>query len=89
MSKNNKKKILKKKWWKSMKIADIDSEFLHNVWTAWGISMKFSGKMWLMIILKVTKKQGSTLPLEDTFFEKSHGEDGGQIDSPAGLGLRM
>ena len=72
-----------------MKIADIDSEFLHNVWTAWGISIKFSGKMWLMIILKVTKKQGFTLPLEDTFFEVSQGEDGGQIDSPAGLGLMV
>ena len=32
--------------------------------------MKFSGKMCLMIILKVTKNQGFTLSLEDTFFEK-------------------
>ena len=42
--------------------------------------MKFSGKMWLMIIIKVTKKQGFKLSLEDTFFEKSQGE--GQIDTP-------
>ena len=32
--------------------------------------MKFSGKMCLKIILKVTKNQGFTLSLEDTFFEK-------------------
>ena len=35
--------------------------------------MKFSGKMCLMIILKVTKNQGFTLSLEDTFFEKPQG----------------
>ena len=33
--------------------------------------------MWLMIISKVTKKQGASLPIENTFLEKSHG---GQID---------
>ena len=46
--------------------------------------MKFSGKMCLMIILKVTKKQGFTLSLEDTFFEKPQGGggEGGQIDPP-------
>ena len=33
-----------------------------------------------MIILKVTKKQGFTLSLEDTFFEKPQGR--GQTDSP-------
>ena len=43
-----------------------------------------------MIILKVTKNQGFTLPLEDTFFEKLQG---GQIDtaprpSPAVLRLK-
>ena len=36
--------------------------------------MKFSGKMWLMVILKVTeKKQGFTLFLQNTFFEKPQG----------------
>ena len=44
--------------------------------------MKFSGKMYRMIILKVTKKQGSTLSLEDTFFEKPQ-EVGGQIEPPS------
>ena len=53
----------------------------------WGISMKFSVKMCLLIISKVTKNQGFTLYLEDTFFEKPHG-GGDQIDSPAVLGLR-
>ena len=32
--------------------------------------MKFSGKMCFKIILKVTKKQGFSLSLEDTLFEK-------------------
>ena len=36
--------------------------------------MKFSGKMFFKIMLKVTKNQGFTLSLEDTFFEKSQGE---------------
>ena len=35
--------------------------------------MKFSGNMWLMILSKVTKNQGFTLPLEDTFFKKPQG----------------
>ena len=52
--------------------------------------MKFSGKMCLMIILKVTENQIFTLSLEDTLFEKTTGA--GQIDfpspSPAVLGLR-
>ena len=32
--------------------------------------MKFSGQMCLKIIVKVTKNQGFTFSLEDTFFEK-------------------
>ena len=59
--------------WKLMKIANIDREILHNFLTIWGNSMKFSGKMWLMIILRVTKNQGFTLSLKDTFFEKPQG----------------
>ena len=53
-----------------MKIADIDREILYNSRTTSGISMKCSGKMQLMIILKVTKNQGFTLSLKDTFFGK-------------------
>ena len=35
--------------------------------------MKFSGKMCFKIILKVTKKTGFHLSLEDKFFEKPEG----------------
>ena len=42
--------------------------------------MQFSRKMCLKIILKVTKNQGFTLSLEDTFFEKPQGGNGGQTD---------
>ena len=40
--------------------------------------MKFSGMMCIMIILKVTKNQGFTLSLDDTFLE-----------NPAVLGLSI
>ena len=50
--------------------------------------MKFSGKICLKIILKVTKNQSFTLSLEDTLFEKLQGRMGGQIDPPAVLGLK-
>ena len=51
--------------------------------------MKFSGKMCLMIILKVTKNKGFTLSVEDTFFEKPQGDEGGVKLTPlrAVLGL--
>ena len=53
-----------------MKIANIDREILHIFWRTSEALMEFSGKIWLSIILKVTKNQGFTLSLEDTFFEK-------------------
>ena len=43
--------------------------------------MKFSGKICLKIILKVTKNQGFTLSLEDTFSERPQGGRS-QIDPP-------
>ena len=49
--------------------------------------MKFSGKMCLMINLKVTKNQGFTLCLEDTIFKKTPG-GGDQIDSPRGFRVK-
>ena len=49
--------------------------------------MKFSEKMCLKIILKVTKNQGFTLSLENTVFKKPQGE--GQIEPPAVLGLNV
>ena len=61
MSKKKKKKL--------MKIVNTDGENLDFFWTTREISMKFSGKMWLMIMLKVTKNQGFTLSLEDTILE--------------------
>ena len=42
--------------------------------------MKFLGKMCFKVILKVTKNQGSTLSIEDTFFKKP--QRGGQLDPP-------
>ena len=48
---------------------NIDGENLHIFWTTWGILMTFSGKMWLMIILKLNK-----LSLKNTFLEKPEGE---------------
>ena len=53
-----------------MKIVNVDRENLHIFRTTWGISMKFSQNIWLMIILKVTKNQGYILCLEKTFLEK-------------------
>ena len=44
--------------------------------------MKFSEKMCLKIMLKVTKNQGFTLSLKDTFFEKPQEV---QIDTPCPL----
>ena len=46
---------------------NIQLENLHIFWTTWGTSMKFSGKTWL--VLKVTKKQGFTLSLENKNME--------------------
>ena len=67
MSKNS-----KNRW----KLANIGREFLHTFWTTSGNSMKFSRKMCLKIILKVTENQGLTLSLEDTFFKKPQGGGG-------------
>ena len=75
-----------KNWGKLMKIANIDREILHNFWTTWRISMKFSGKMCLMIILKVTKNQGFTPSLEEIFLEKLEGRS--NWHPPAVLGLK-
>ena len=64
-----------------MKIANIDRESFHIVWTTLGISMKFSEKMCLMIMLKVTKNQDFTFSLEIHFWN-NHRRRGvmGQID---------
>ena len=51
-----------------MKTVKIEEEDLHIFWTTWGISMKLSGKVWL---LKKLKKQGFSLSLENTYLEKA------------------
>ena len=51
----------------------IGGESLHVFWTNWGISMKFSRKMWLTMISKVTKKKGFTITLDNKFLEKPQG----------------
>ena len=51
-----------------IKIINIDKENVHIFQSTRGISMKFSGKMRLMIILKVIKKQGFTLSVENTVY---------------------
>ena len=45
---------------KFMKIVGIDGKNFHIFSTNWGISMKFSGKICFVIILKSTKKQNVT-----------------------------
>ena len=38
-----------------MKTVNIEEENLQISWTIWETSMKFSGKIWLIIILKAAK----------------------------------
>ena len=71
--------IYPKNRWKSMNIANIDGESLHILWITWEILMKFSEKMWLMIILNVTENQGFN-DLEDAFLEEPQGA-GNQFDT--------
>ena len=60
-------------------MANNDRESLHIFWTTWGISMKFSGKMWLLMILKVTKNQALTHSLE----KRQRGGGGGGSNWPS------
>ena len=69
-----------------MKIVNVEQGNLDIFWTTLGISMKFSGKLWLMTIFKVTKKQCFTLSLKNIILVKPKGK--GQIDPPAVLGLK-
>ena len=70
-----------KKSEKLMKTVNIEENHLHIFWTTWGISIKFSEKIWLKIILKVTKKQGIILCLKNAFLEIWQ-KGGGQTDPP-------
>ena len=64
-----------------MKIGDVDGEYPLKDFRE--ISMKFSGKMWLMIILKIAKIY---LSVTDIFLEKPQGGEGegvGELTAPA------
>ena len=52
------------------------------------ISSEISGKIWLMIILKVTKKHGFTLSLGNTFLKRPQGRDSNWHAPQAILGLK-
>ena len=63
-----------KKYKNLMKIVIIDEENLHIFRNIWKISMQLSGKICLMITLKVTEKQAFTLSLSRKYsFEKTTG----------------
>ena len=62
-----------KKFEKFLKMVNIDKQNLHVFRTTSEISMKFSGNMCLMIILKVTKNQVFTSSQEKTVLEKPRG----------------
>ena len=68
-----------------MKLANFVKETLHIFRTTCGISMKFSGMMWLMIIL-ITKNQEFTIALAYTSLKKP--QEGSNCP-PAFLGLRI
>ena len=79
-----------KKSKKFMKLGNISEENLHIFRKTWGTSMKFSGKMFLIIILK---QSGLYLLCRKYSFEKQQGVGrrggGGQIDPLAFLGLGL
>ena len=60
-----------KKSEKKMKIVNIEEENLRIFWMTWGISMKFSGKVSLMIILKIRKSRGSPCLSKRCIFGKA------------------
>ena len=53
---------------KLKKIVKIKEVKIHIFWDTWWISMKFLGKMYFNMILKVTKKESFTLSLDSMFF---------------------
>ena len=67
---------------KAMKIVNIEEKSYHIFRTTWEISIKCSGKMWFMIILKVTKNQDFTISHANTYiFEKTTGRI--KMDNPS------
>ena len=75
LKQGNLKKL--KNWWIS-----TEEENINIFWTIWEISMKYSGKMWLKIILKVIKSRLHPRS-EKYIFGKTTEEEveyGGQFD---------
>ena len=76
-----------------MKIVNVEGENLHIFWTVWRISMPFTVKMWLMIILKNHKNPGLRPFLKTYILGKNTGGRGGrgacQIDPPPAFKSQM
>ena len=81
-----------RKWQKKPRKTDetvnTERENLHNFWTAWGISMKFSGKIRLMIILKVEKETGLH-PLYTKFIFRETTWGGIQTDTTSHFSVKL
>ena len=73
-----------KKWWKSIKIANVNITVFIFSEPLEEFQLTFHERCDL--ILKVTKNQGFTFSLEDTFLEKPQG---GHLTPPAVLGLKI
>ena len=61
MLKNDNKEISKKSR-KLIKTVNIERKNLHIFWTTWGITIKFSGKMWLIILNGLLLFNNKALP---------------------------
>ena len=61
MLKNDNKEISKKSK-KLIKTVNIERKNLHIFWTTWGITIKFSGKMWLIILNGLLLFNNKALP---------------------------
>ena len=70
-----------KKSEKSVKTVNIEGKNLYIFLINWVISMKFSGRMWLMIILKVTKKAGFH-PLSRKHIFGKNTKEGSELTPP-------
>ena len=70
---------MSKKSKKLAKIAKIDEKSLQIIWLTWWISMKFSGKISLMIILKVIKISTWPSPYKHNFGKATWGSFLGSI----------
>ena len=70
---------MSKKSKKLTKVVNIEEENLHIFWTTKGISMKFTGKMWLMIISKVKKEGLHPFSEKHIFGKSTEGWGGGLV----------